>query len=93
MVHSSIHTNPTDFIYFAGFAIVMISKNAITLNCGQQIINESEKIINVLYEVPWTERDMKTKKKLIALMTFNQVDMKINVMGFYDLDLENFREV
>ena len=42
---------------FRWISIVMFSKTAITLNCSQQTINDSEKVINALYEVSWTKKD------------------------------------
>jgi 7tm Odorant receptor len=93
MIQSSVYKNPTDFIYFTGFAIVTLQKVATTHYCGQRIISKSEEILTALYEVSWTPQNKKMEKDLIPLMAFNQTPMKINVMGFYDLDLKNFAKV
>jgi hypothetical protein len=92
-VQSSIDQNLVDGIYFGGFAIVMFSKTALTHLYGQEIKTKSEEVLNALYEVSWTEHDQQKKKDLIMLMIYNQKIMKINVMGFYDLDLKNFAKV
>jgi 7tm Odorant receptor len=89
MIHSSIQENPSDFIYFLGFAAVMLSKISIPHYYGQQIISKSEEIVNALYEAAWYEKDGKQRKNLVLMMIRNQKTLKINVKGFYDLDLKN----
>lgn len=93
MITSSIQENPIDFIYFLGFAAVMLLKISIPHIYGQQVISKSEELGNVFYETLWYEKGKKQKKNLVMLMIRNQQEMKINIKGFYDLDLKNLGAV
>lgn len=93
MVQSSIYENPSDLIYFSGFASVMLTKVSTTHYFGQRVITRSEEVAEALYEVPWDEQDSFRRRNLVLLMAYNYVPMSINVMGFYYLDLETLGKV
>lgn len=93
ILHSSILENPSRFIYFLGFALIAFSKIAIPHYFGQRVINKSEEINSILYDKPWCQYKYFQRKNMATMMTYNQVKMKINVMGFYDLDLANLGAV
>jgi hypothetical protein len=56
---------------------------------GQRVITQSSQLVNAAYDTPWYEKNSFQRKFLLTLMMNSQEEMKINVKGFYDLDLDN----
>lgn len=71
----------------------MISKISLPHIQGQKIIDKSEDLLKGIYELPWHEKDSSQRKNVLKLMVQNQKTLKLNVKGFYDLDLKNLGAV
>lgn len=86
-------TDPDVFIYFTGFSFVALSKISIPHYFGQRVINANEDLVNVLYSLSWYQFNRLQRKSLLTLMICSQKHVKINVMGFYDLNLDSLGKV
>jgi hypothetical protein len=93
MIYSSILEQPSDFIYFSGFALIMLSKISLPHIHGQKIISRSEELIDELYDHAWFENDVAQQKALVTMMIRSGKSLKINIQGFFDLDLNNLGKV
>lgn len=93
MVHSSIQEKPSDFIFYLGFAFVMVSKAALPNIHGQNIRSKSEELVNELYGISWYDLNLSQKKALLILMTQSQRTLAIKVKGFFNLDLRSLKTV
>jgi hypothetical protein len=89
MITSSISSDPSRSIYFMGFAAVIFVKISVPHLLGQRITSKCGELTNALYQKPWYDYNILQRKSLLMVMTYNQDEMRINVMGFYDLDLHN----
>lgn len=88
VVHSSILENPTDFIYYFGFTSVMFQKVSIPQILGQRVISNSDQLKDAFYNTDWYEQSVEKRKTLVTLMIYTQKTFKINILGFYNLNLE-----
>lgn len=93
MIRSSFLSQFNDFIYFLGFFLVMLTKIALPCFFGQQMITESERLLQALYDLPWYEFDLKIAKNILIMMMRAGEDMKLRVRGAYDMDFMHLREV
>jgi hypothetical protein len=93
VINSPAKENPYIFIYFIGFTLLAFSKISIPHVFGQRIINRSEALVDAIYAQPWYNYNNLQRKSLNTLMIYNQEESVINVMGFYDLDLDNLGKV
>jgi hypothetical protein len=93
MVSASIVTNTNEFLYYFGFFVVMILKVALPCFFGQQVINESEKIFDTVYDLPWYESDMKFRRNIMVMMERCQNEIAFTVEGFYTFDFVHLSEV
>jgi glucan phosphoethanolaminetransferase (alkaline phosphatase superfamily) len=89
MMNSSISNDPSRSIYFMAFAAVIFVKISVPHILGQRITSKCCELTDALYQKPWYDYNMLQRKYLLMVMTYNQEEMRINVMGFYDLDLHN----
>lgn len=93
MIEASLLENASDFIYFLGFAFVMLSKISLPYYFGQRVLSEGDELVNAAYNSPWYEQNTKHRKQLVTIMMNEQRGMKINVMDFFVLDLNNLGSV
>jgi hypothetical protein len=93
MVHSSVLEKPSDFIYFSGFALVMLSKISLPHIHGQKIIEKSEEVAEELYDVAWCGKSRAQSKDWLIMMTQNQNSFDFSIQGFYALDVKSLGAV
>ena len=93
MVSASIVYDFNEFIYYFGFFLVMILKVALPCFFGQQVINESEKILNKVYDLPWYKSDLKFRRNILIMMGRCQNEIGFTVEGFYTFDFVHLSEV
>lgn len=71
----------------------MLLKEALPCFFGQQVINESEKILEYVYDLPWYETSAEHRRNLIILMERCQNEITFTVQGFYTFDFIHLSEV
>jgi hypothetical protein len=93
LIIASNHYDVNEFIYFFGFAFVMLIKIALPCHFGQQIIDESDELMFTIYDLPWYESNIKFRHCVMILMERTQKCIKVRIQGLYDFDYIYFSAV
>lgn len=85
MIQSSVRDNPSDFIYFMGFADVVIWKIWNPLYFTQLMISTGSETMNVIWHSIVSIKNLQ-KNDLVRVMMNNMKVIQINALNYYDLE-------